>query len=171
MQIKDLFVLHREESSFGWYSFCIHGKSYSATREDEYYLDNRLHKYTDEAIKFMPTTVNFFKNNWFNNTFLRVRVMKLIPGGYIEFHQDDNLPGALGAVNIAINNPEGHYFLMKNYGIIPFKPGRAIMLNIANPHAIINDSKEDRYHIIVHHDKITDEFRQTIVNSYNNFTL
>ena len=66
MQIKDLFVLHREESSFGWYSFCIHGKSYSATREDEYYLDNRLHKYTDEAIKFMPTTVNFFKNNWFN---------------------------------------------------------------------------------------------------------
>lgn len=167
MQIKYLFSLHREECSYGWYGFCIHGKSRDATRGDEFYNDTRPHKFTDEAVKFMPKTVNFFKNNWFGNEFLRVRIMKLIPGGYIEFHQDDDLPGALGAVNIAVNNPVGHYFAMKNYGIVPFKPGRAIMLNIANPHAILNDSHEDRYHIIVHHKSVTDEFKKIVINSYN----
>ena len=167
--IDHLLVLHREDEGRGWYSFCIHGKSYDATRGDEYYNDDRPHVWTKEAVSFMPNTVKFFKDNWFGNEFFRIRIMKLVPGGMIAYHQDNELPGALGAINIAINNPEGTYFAMKNHGIVPFEPGLAIMLNIANPHAVINTSNLPRYHIIVHHKKITNDFEKMIVTSYNNF--
>jgi hypothetical protein len=40
------------------------------------------------------------------------------------------------------------------------------MLDVGNEHAYINDSKEDRYHIIVHGVK-TKEFEELVERSYN----
>lgn len=168
--VDNLFVDHREdEGNIGWQGFCIYGKSYDATRGDEYYHDNRISTWTNEALEFMPNTVNFFKNNWFNNSFNRIRIMKLLPSGYINLHADNELPGALGAVNIAIDNPKENLFAMDNHGIIPFKNGKAIMLNVAYKHAVINESKQPRYHIIVHHNSVTESFKTCVINSYNNY--
>lgn len=166
--IESFFVPHRAEfdESLGWEGFCLHGKSYDATKEDSYYNDNRSKDWTSEALDLMPNTVNFFKNDWFGNTFNRLRIMKLLPNGYINCHSDDKKPGYLSPVNIAITNPSGNIFAMENCGIVPFVPGRAIMLNVSNFHAVRNESNEPRYHIIVHHNTITDSFKQLVVESY-----
>ena len=161
--MEHLFVKHRQnENHVGWSSFCIHGVSYDATSED-----NGSLTWTKEALELMPNTVEFFKNNWFGNEFMRLRVMKLDPGGYITLHRDNDPPGRLGAVNIAVTQPEGNSFVMENYGIVPFKTGSAIMLNISNRHAVINESSEVRYHIIAHHKKVTNAFKEKVIESYN----
>jgi len=167
--VESLFVEHRSEydESKGWFGFCLHGKSYDATREDSYYKDNRNMSWTAEAEKMMPNTVNFFKNDWFGNSFARLRIMKLIPGGYINCHRDCEKPSQLGAINIAITNPEGNMFLMENWGVVPFEKGRCIMLNLSNIHAVVNNSSKIRYHIIVHHLDVTDAFKRTVINSAN----
>jgi hypothetical protein len=38
----------------------------------------------------------------------------------------------------------------EKYGEVPFKPGRGFILDLGIKHCVINQSNEDRYHIIVH---------------------
>ena len=161
--IEHLFVPHRQidQDNVGWLSFCIHGRSYDATTVDTGELI-----WTPEAIELMPNTVDFFKNHWFNNQFLRLRVMKLEPNGYITLHRDNKPPSRLGPVNIAITNPVGNNFAMEKHGIIPFEPGKAIMLNVSNNHAVLNESSIPRYHIIAHHSLVTEDFKKMVVKSY-----
>lgn len=172
--IKDLFVTHREDYNEheGWYSFSIHGKSYDSTREDEYYNDQRPFVWTNEAEALMPLTVDFFKNNWFGNTFARLRVMKLAPGGYIFLHSDEDknkTNNCMYPVNIAITQPKECEFIFENAGVVPFEPGSAFLLNVSNKHLVINNSNEDRYHLIAHHLTTTREYNKIIVNSFNRY--
>jgi hypothetical protein len=169
--IEHLFVEHREQYNehYGWQSFSIHGKSYDSTREDEYYNDDRPHIWTNEAKDLMPNTVDFFKNNWFGNTFNRLRVMKLLPGGYVFIHSDGNLPGRLGPVNIAITQPTGCKFVFEEYGVVPFQTGDSYILNVANRHMVFNDSDEVRYHIIAHHLTATEQYNTMLIKSFNEY--
>ena len=167
--IESYLVEHRaSEDHQGWKSFCIHGKSYKATSDDNGTVDEPL-TWTKEALELMPQTVDFFKNNWYGNKFARLRVMKLDPDGFIGSHQDNPAPGRLAAVNIAITNPIKNQFAMKDNGLLPFEPGKAIMLNISNLHAVINEDVVPRYHIIAHHVEITEDFKKVVIDSYNNY--
>lgn len=167
VKIKHLFVNHRDEDNEneGWMSFCIHGKSFDATREDEYYNDNRNHDWTKEAIENLPETVKFFQKLWPNKNFSRLRIMLLKPGGYISIHKDYNI-SKLSPINIAINQPNDCNFVMERYGIVPFTDGSSFMLDVSNNHTVFNNSKEDRYHIIVHHKTIDESFKNLVVQSY-----
>jgi hypothetical protein len=40
--------------------------------------------------------------------------------------------------------------VFKDIGTVPFKVGRGFMLDIGREHIVVNDSNEDRYHIIIH---------------------
>ena len=163
--IEDYFVNHRDElDSKGWQSFCIHGKSYDATREDSYYGDNRHHEFTKEAMRLMPKTVEFFFTEYPAVNFSRVRVMKLLPGGYILLHKDGSRR-ELSPVNIAITQPDDCHFIVEKYGEIPFKPGKSFFLDVSNMHTVVNYSGVPRYHIIVHADH-NDNFKELVVNSY-----
>jgi hypothetical protein len=167
---SELFVGHRDEEhedNRGWKSFVLHGKSYDATREDEYYNDTREMTWTSEAIQYCPQTINYFKNTWPCNEFYRIRIMLLEPQGIINLHQDAVPNGILSAVNIAITQPNNCKFYLDNYGVIPFESGTAFLIDISNLHAVINDSNERRYHIIVHHKKLTKKFDFLIEKSYN----
>ena len=166
--IEHLLVSHRTEynKNVGWSSFCIHGKSYDSTKEDTHYNDSRQHTWTPEAISLMPKTVEFFKTSWPCDEYLRLRVMKLDAGAYIEVHSD-GLPGRMGPVNIAITQPTECNFYIEGHGIVPFSPGTAMWLDVGHRHCVINDSNEDRYHIIVHHKKETKEFENLILRAYN----
>lgn len=148
LQIKKFFVQHREKDSIGWSSFCIHGKSFDATREDNYYNDDRAHVWTQEALKYMPTTIDFLKSLNFIK-FHRVRVMCLEPRGFINIHRDQD-ESNLGPINIAINHPKNCKFYLEHHGELVFRPGVAYRLNLVNYHAVINYSDTPRYHIIVH---------------------
>lgn len=164
--IELLLVDHRDDYSEhrGWKSFCIHGKSYNATREESYYSDDRPYTWTAEAQQGMPQTVDYFSNSWLGNQFKRIRVMLLEPGGYISIHQDSTV-SKLTAVNIAITQPAECKFVMANHGTVPFLPGRAFWLDTSNQHTVINNSDQPRWHIIVHQ-SFDDNFQNIVVNSY-----
>jgi hypothetical protein len=147
-KIKKFLVPHRENSGKGWSSFCIHGKSYDATREHEFYNDDRPYKWTQEAIEYMPKTIKFLKTLGYRS-FKRVRVMCLSPKGFINIHRDRD-DSKLGPVNIAITHPTGCKFYLEHHGELKFSPGVAYRLNLVNYHAVINDSHVYRYHIIIH---------------------
>ena len=81
--------------------------------------------------------------------------------------------------NLAINNPVGCQFIMfypnsfdktkltdEDYiGKVPFAEGRAIQLDVGNYHAVRNNSKETRYHIIVHGNFWPDEKTKSLYDS------
>lgn len=161
--VENLLVEHRDQ--FGWDSFCIHGKSFDSTREDHYYQDQRPYDWTKESTELMPATVDYFKNIWPCNKYQRVRVMRLQPGAFIEVHKDHDSP-MLGAINIAISQPEDCKFYVEGHGVVPFTVGSAYMIDTSNLHAVINNSDQVRYHIIIHQLSILPEFKNLVVNSY-----
>ena len=164
--VQSLLVPHRDgygEHS-GWKSFCIHGKSFDATREDEYYNDSRPHIWTSEAKQHLPQTVEYF-SKWPSSGFNRLRVMLLEPGGYISAHSDCK-NSSLAPINIAITQPSECNFAIKDYGIVPFDVGSAFWLDVSNIHTVFNNSEQPRWHIIVHQSFDNTEFQQIVVNSY-----
>jgi hypothetical protein len=166
--IESLLTPHREDYNEhqGWSSFCIHGKSYDATREDGFYNDNRPYVWTHEAEELMPKTVDYFQSQWPADQYYRVRVMRLDPGGYITIHRDSTT-SALSAINIAITQPKECLFVMEKYGTVPFRSGDAIMLDLSNRHVVFNHSDQVRWHIIVHQDVDNVNFKRLVVNSYS----
>lgn len=163
--LKDQFIPHRSNdpnqeqgtSHNGWSSLTIHGISSKHTMNWNSYpefqhLDDDStvpYDYTEIQEK-IPHTVNFLKNQFPHGSYQRVRYMLIPPGGFILPHRDtDN--SFLSPVNIALNNPHGCEFVMENNGVVPFKPGKAFLLDISNRHCIWNNSNEDRIHIIVHY--------------------
>lgn len=164
--IKHLFVPHRDKYAehSGWSSFCIHGKAYNATQEDEHYNDSRPYVWTAESQELMPQTVAFFKK-WPADKFGRVRIMRLEPGGWISAHRDTDV-SSLTAINIAITQPDQCAFVMEHHGRVPFDNGRALLLDISNLHTVFNNSDQDRWHLIVHQ-QFNLEFDNLVAKSYD----
>lgn len=166
VQCSHLLVEHRGGyESQGWKSFCIHGRSLTETREQEYYDTPAPMEYTKETQELMPETVDWLRNTWPHGDYARVRVMCLEPGGWIGVHTDNNL-NCLGPVNIAITQPNECNFYMEHAGVIPFQPGSAMWLNVSNKHAVINNSDQPRYHIIIHQTESAD-WHRLVLKSYN----
>jgi hypothetical protein len=172
--LKDRFVKHRDQDGVGgyrhkgWRSLAIHGISAEKTNHFEQYgyKSNKETPYRwTEISGLCPNTVSFFKETFPYKAYFRVRFMLLEPGGFITPHKDSDT-NKLSPINIALNHPEGCKMKMKGHeGFVPFKPGTAMLLDVGNEHAYINDSDEDRYHIIVHGIKAK-EFENLVVRSY-----
>jgi len=176
INLKDRFVKHRDEDFAGgyrhkgWRSLCIHGIDAEKTNHfDQYgYASNQEapYKWTD-IVDRCPVTYNYFKDVFPYKKYFRLRYMLLEPGGYITPHNDSDT-SKLSPINIALNHPKGCKMKMKDHeGYVPFKPGSVVMLDVSNTHAYINNSDEDRYHIIVHGVR-SKEFEQLVEKSYEN---
>ena len=167
LAIESLLVSHRDSygEHRGWKSFCIHGKSFDATREEHFYNDDRPYIWTPEARQYMPHTVNYFCTQWPQTNFARLRVMLLEPGGHVSIHSDSDR-SMLTAINIAITQPVGCNFVMEKHGSVPFRPGSAFWLDISNNHTVFNRSDQPRWHLIVHQSFDNIEFKDLVVNSY-----
>lgn len=154
-RLEKHYVPHRtHESHSGWSSLVIHGISSVHTESSHTYgfTDQTApYRWTDIS-DLCPTITEFFKNQFDYDRYFRIRIMKLSPGGFIIPHQDsiDVKENHIGPINFALNDPEGCNFYMDDIGILPWKPGRMIKLNLFNVHAVWNRSRENRYHIIVH---------------------
>jgi len=167
-KIQHLLTNHRDDYSEhqGWSSFCIHGKSHDATREDLFYNDDRPYTWTKEALDLMPNTVEYFRDYWPGIQFRRLRVMNLCPGGYISVHADSGSPG-LNPINIAITQPDSCKFVFEKHGTVPFVQGQAFWLDVNKLHAVVNHSDVPRWHIIVHQNTNHPEFQKIVVSSYH----
>ena len=139
------------EGHKGWKSICLHGMTAEAIKSPEeygYQSERDVPYRWTEIADLCPITVEFLKTLPYRK-FFRVRFMLVESGGCITRHRDRTTP-RLGPINIAITNHPECQFHMYPYGEIPFRPGAAYMMNLVYEHWVVNNSPEDRYHIITH---------------------
>ena len=57
---------------------------------------------------------------------------------------------------------------LEGYGCVPWKEGKAFIINIRNYHSVINLSNKSRIHLIAHGklDKRVNEFTELVARSY-----
>lgn len=169
-QLRDKFIVYRSSyENNGWHSLPIVGKS----SQDPYAWDQ--YNYTSaraaapdmqwtEIADLCPVTTNWLKTIYPSSSYGRVRFMLLEAGGGIGFHKDTE-HSILGAINIALNNPNGCKWHWKDGTSLQFNPGDAYAMNISYEHSIRNDSNEDRYHMIVHHYDSIDAWKQLMTTA------
>lgn len=155
--VDDIYFNHRSNDKKkgyghrGWQSLTLHGIDKHKTEHYTKYgfstLEEANYHWTDVCEK-VPNLYKFLSSLPYK-VFDRVRIMRLEPGGYIMPHKDGP-ERMFGPLNIAINNPEGCKFVFKDKGIVPFKTGYGMLLDVGREHVVINRSNEYRYHIIVH---------------------
>lgn len=173
--LKSRFVSHRSNDApggythRGWKSLCLHGISDEHTNHYESYgyksNEETPYKWT-ESSELCPITKNWLLNSFPMKEYYRVRFMLLEPNGFIAPHTDGT-NNSLSPINIALNHPENCIFKMKNYGVVPMKPGVVMLLNVTNIHAYINNSTIDRYHIIIHGSSNIENYRNLVEKSYD----
>jgi hypothetical protein len=86
-----------------------------------------------------------------------VNFLMLDPRGEITPHSDDTTFATMRSVNIALNMPPGCQFFLDTepdgrhhrYTVeVPFKPGSAMLLNVARNHYVKNPANTPRIHIV-----------------------
>lgn len=173
-------VPHRESESKGWNSACIHGIDVSSTGSwNTYgYKDEKdvPYKWT-ELSNLTPAITNFWKNFPYES-YNRIRFMEVESNGFISPHSDmpGKLPGELNwdvlergaAINVAIIHPNDCFLTVDRFGNVPFKEGKAFMVNIRNRHSVVNFSNTNRIHLIANGrpGKNKKDFIDLIVRSY-----
>ena len=161
---------HRvEEKHKGWWSVCLYGLSTHQTRSPIHYgykSDAEAPYKWTELSEMCPVTVNAIKNTFKVGKFYRIRLMILEPGGYILPHKDMEKSSLPKSVNVAITNPPGAYFFLKDTGIVPFEEGKAFKIDISIEHSVINIAEDRRVHLMVHYDEPLPEWETLVVNSY-----
>lgn len=163
-KLRDKFIEYRTDYGKGWYSLPIVGLAddkpqawtafpeYSSGRDAAPY-----YKWTSYAEQ-CPITVNWLKNVFPSKCYGRVRFMLLTAGGYISPHKDQEV-SVIEPINIALNNPKNciWHWTDSNETLV-FQPGDVRAMNISYTHSVVNNSDEDRYHIIIHHFDSTPEW-------------
>jgi hypothetical protein len=174
------FVDHRGADHPGWNSSCIHGidvdktgawSNYGYKREEDVpYQWTRISENTPNIKKFWEAFPY--------ERYRRIRFMELEPGGRISPHSDapGRLPGEdnldmldFGVpINVAIIHPDNCSMFLEGHGTVPFKEGKAFIINIRNIHSVVNNSNKPRIHLIAHGipGNRKDEFVELIARSY-----
>ena len=174
------FVDHRGEEHPGWNSCAIHGidahktgawTNYGYTREEDV-----PYKWTSIS-EYTPSIKSFWEQFPYER-YRRIRFMQLEPSGRISPHSDapGRLPGEdnldmldFGVpINVAIIHPDDCHMTLEGHGTVPFKEGKAFIINIRNVHSFVNNSNTPRIHLIAHGipGKRKDEFVELIARSY-----
>jgi len=177
------YVAHREYDNVGWNSCCLHGISADKTgawTNYGYQTENDVpYQWTDLA-EHTPAIKYFWQNQFPSDRYRRIRFMELTPGSAIIPHSDmpGKLPGeekfdaiSFGVpINIAVVHPKDCHMVLEGYGVVPFKEGRAFIVNIRNYHSVINFSQQNRIHVIGHsfgYGQQKEAFAELVVRSYH----
>jgi hypothetical protein len=180
LSCKDFLVPHRDSESSGWESACIHGidiQSTGAWTRYGYKNEDDVPYHWTELADQCPNIKKFWSEFPYDS-YRRIRIMAVKPGGCINPHSD--MPGKLPGeenfdalkfgvpINVAVIHPKECYMSLKGHGVVPFKEGKAFLINIRNYHSVINFSDEIRYHIIAHGklQNKTDKFVKLISDSF-----
>jgi hypothetical protein len=180
LSCKDRLVNHRESESSGWRSACIHGINVEATgawTNHGYTNEEEVPYRWTELAETCKSIKDFWEKFPYDN-YRRIRIMEVVPGGYINPHSDrpGKLPGEENfdalkfgvPINLAVIHPEDCYVTLENHGCVPFKEGKAFIVNIRNYHSVVNFSNKSRYHIIAHGrlGQRTNEFVELVARSF-----
>jgi hypothetical protein len=174
------FVDHRGSEHPGWNSCCIHGIDVDKTGAWTNYGYNREEEvpYKWTSISEYTPSIKKFWEQFPYERYRRIRFMELEPSGVISPHSDapGRLPGEndldmleFGVpINVAIIHPDDCHMTLEGHGTVPFKEGKAFIINIRNVHSFVNNSNTPRIHLIAHGipGKRKDEFVELIARSY-----
>ena len=178
---KDFMVPHREDNNNGWNSCCIHGISVDKTgawTNYGYKNEDAVPYNWTELSELTPNIKKFWQKFPYDN-YRRIRFMELESNSAITPHSD--MPGRLPGeenfnalefgvpINVAIDHPLNCDMVLQDHGIVPFREGKAFIVNIRNYHSVVNFSNQPRMHLIAH-GKLSnkkDEFVDLIARSYH----
>jgi hypothetical protein len=166
--LKHRFTEHRnpEGQHSGWKSLALYGLGESRHENwSEYGYKSALEAAKDfkwtPASEECPTTMQFLLNTFPCKRYGRVRLMLLEAGGWIGPHNDTK-HRLLENINISLSNPAGCVWRWGDGEEVFMEPGGAYAMNISYEHSIVNNSTEDRYHLIVARHDSTDEWHTLI---------
>lgn len=175
------FFNHRGNDHPGWNSSCIHGIDVDKTGAWTNYGDWTSEKdvpYKWTSISEHTPNIKKFWEDFPYESYRRIRFMELEPNGKINPHSDapGRLPGEdnldmldFGVpINIALVHPDNCDMTLEGHGTVPFKEGKAFIINIRNVHSFVNNSSIPRIHLIAHGipGNRKDDFVELVARSY-----
>ena len=149
LKVKDSLVVHRPEDGHkDWHAVTLYGFGEGHTNSHWEYNRRKQRPTLTRIGEQCPQTMK-----WIDTLpYARiddVRFLVIKPNGYIAEHVDVPDRNWLEPLNISITYPQGSEFIMDNE-IVPYSPGTSMVLNIHYPHKVINNSEEDRLHLLIH---------------------
>ena len=165
--LLDKFSPHRgDEDSHGWESLTIHGLGWNKHENfDEYGYkkgkDASNDMFWTEIADLCPITTMWLKETFPCNKYGRVRFMLLRAGGKIALHSDSSIK-LIENINVALNNPIGCKWIWGDGEEIIMEPGGVYAMNLHYHHSVINESNEDRMHMIIARHDATDGWKSLI---------
>jgi hypothetical protein len=168
---SEYLIPYRENESNGWSSVAIHAEGeniYSNVKAT--YSDYSWTKLSEKT----PTIKRFWEQMPFENL-ARIRFMGVEPHGYVGKHRDlppssvTDMLDFIIPINIAIIHPDDCYMTLTDIGVVPFKSGKVILVNITNEHSVTNNSDTRRIHLIGYGrpGNRIEEFCDLIIRSYD----
>ena len=163
--LKSRFTAHRGYGDFhkGWKSLALHGLGEDKHENwDEYGYKSAAEASADyhwtTAANECPVTLDFLQNVFPCKRYGRVRFMLLEAGGWIGLHSDTK-HRLLENINIPLSNPKECIWQWGDGEELFMEPGVPYAMNISYEHKIVNNSNEDRFHIIIARHDSTDDWR------------
>ena len=164
----DKFTSHRsgEYSHGGWESLTIHGLGWDKHENYDFYgykkgKDASKDMHWTEIADLCPVTTKWLKEVFPCNRYGRVRFMLLRAGGHIAPHFDSSMK-LIENINVALNNPIGCKWIWGDGEELIMEPGGVYAMNLHYTHELVNNSNEDRMHIIIARHDGLDEWKALI---------
>lgn len=178
--VEDMFVPHRDGNSGegthqGWEACTLHGISWNKTNVWQTYDYQQEPSYTWTSAGIKCPSIRSFFENLPCERLARVRFMKLQSGGWISPHNDysdsidwNDIFNHPLPVNIAVDHPDNCHMTLEAAGNVPFGNGKIFLVNIFLNHTVVNQSSQDRIHVIGHliPGIKKDEYCKMLANSY-----
>ncbi len=161
----DKFTPHRSDdySHNGWESLTIHGLgAYKHENFDTYGYKNGKEASNDyvwtEIADRCPTTTKWLQEVFPCNKYGRVRFMLLRAGGKIDLHKDSSVK-LIENINVALNNPKGCKWIWGDGEELIMEEGGTYAMNLYYEHSVVNNSNEDRMHMIIARHDVLDGWK------------
>jgi hypothetical protein len=149
------FTPHRsgEYAHSSWESLTIHGLGWDKHENYDAYgykkgKDASKDMFWTEIADSCPITTKWLTEVFPCNKYGRVRFMLLRAGGHIAPHSDSSMK-LIENINVALNNPIGCKWRWGDGEELIMKPGGVYAMNLHYTHEVINNSNEDRMHMII----------------------
>lgn len=145
------FYHHGSDRGHKWSSCSIYGISEKHTdHPSKYGIENPENTWCNEV--FAPKITEYFKNDFMDMEYSRIRVMRLEPNGMIRPHSDNKNNKLSAAINIELGPDKVEFSMMTRIGTMNLNlyPGRVYLFNNHYYHTVANKKSTKRYQIIVH---------------------
>jgi hypothetical protein len=116
--------------------------------------------------KNFPSIYEFLQKN--SHQYFGTIISKMGPGCWLLPHThgsyapDGTPPAEEYLYNMSLNYPDGCKFAVYSRGIIPFRAGDIYKIDVTQYHAVSNDSKSDRYHLMMRNKKFWEWAKKTL---------